>query len=105
MAHTMAYLGETIDAHLVAALGDDPVLLRELRRAFLDSALGAVSLMERARCDANWRMAAERLKGLAATFHGGELITLAEAAIAGAPGDPAVLRRIRALLAEIDPAA
>lgn len=101
----MAYLGETIDAHLVAALGDDPVLLRELRRAFLDSALSALNLLERARCDANWRMAAERLKGLAATFHGAELVILAETAIAGAPGDPSVLRRICALLAEIDPAA
>ncbi len=101
----MAYLGETIDAHLVAALGDDPVLLRELRRAFLDSALTALDLLERARCDANWRMAAERLKGLAATFHGAELIALAETALDGAPGDPAVLRSIRVLLHEIDPAA
>jgi HPt (histidine-containing phosphotransfer) domain-containing protein len=101
----MAYLGETIDAHLVAALGDDPALLRELRRAFLDSALTALDLLERARCDANWRMAAERLKGLAATFHGAELIDLAETALAGAPGDPAVLRKIRVLLREIDPAA
>lgn len=101
----MAYLGEAIDAHLVSALGDDPALLRELRRAFLDSALAAVGLLERARCDANWRTAAERLKGLAATFHGDELIALADQAIAGAPGDPAVVRKIRALLAEIDPAA
>lgn len=101
----MAYLGEAIDAHLVSALGDDPALLRELRRAFLDSALATVDLMQRARCDANWRMAAERLRGLAATFHGVELIALAEGAIAGAPGDPAILRRIRQLLDEIDPTA
>jgi HPt (histidine-containing phosphotransfer) domain-containing protein len=101
----MAYFGETIDAHLVSALGDDPALLRELRRAFLDSALGALDLMQRARCDANWQIAAERLKGLAATFHGSELIALADAAIAGVPGDPAVLRKIRALLGEIDPSA
>jgi len=101
----MAYLGEAIDAHLVSALGDDPALLRELRRAFLDSALAMLDLLERARCDANWRMAAERMKGLAATFHGDELVTLADDALAGAPGDPAVLRRIRALLGEIDPTA
>ncbi|WP_353229283.1 Hpt domain-containing protein [Novosphingobium sp.] len=99
----MAYLGEAIDAHLVSALGDDPALLRELRRAFLDSALAALDLMERARCDANWRVAAERIKGLAATFHGAELITLADEAIAGVPGDRAILRNIRALLREIDP--
>ena len=101
----MAYFGETIDAHLVSALGDDPDLLRELRRAFLDSALGALDLMQRARCDANWVMAAERLKGLAATFHGDELITLANAAIAGVPGDPLVQKKIRTLLREIDPSA
>ena len=39
-------------------------------------------------------MAAIRLKGLAATFGIIPLIQLAEAAIEGAPGDPAVLRRI-----------
>ena len=101
----MAYLGEAIDAHLVSALGDDPVLLRELRRAFLDSALASVDLLQRARCDANWRQAAERLKGLAATFHGEELIALADEALAGVPGDPSVLRRLRSLLQEIDPSA
>jgi HPt (histidine-containing phosphotransfer) domain-containing protein len=101
----MAYLGEAIDAHLVCALGDDPVLLRELRRAFLDSALGALDLLRRARCDANWVQAAERLRGLAATFHGTELMALAEDAMAGVPGDPAIVRRIGALLDEIDPQA
>ena len=99
----MAYLGQAIDAHLVNALGDDPALRRELRCAFLESAQAATDLMARARCDANWRQAAERLKGLAATFHGTELIDLADEAIAGVPGDPAILRRIRALLAEVDP--
>ncbi len=101
----MAYLGEAIDTHLVSALGDDPCLLRELRRAFLTSALATLDLLERARCDANWMMAAERMKGLAASFHGAELVALADEAIAGAPGDPVVLRQIRALLGEIDPAA
>ena len=99
----MAYFGEAIDGHLVSALGDDPALLRELRRAFLDSATAMLDLMERARCDANWHVATERLEGLAASFHGGALIALAQEARTGAPGDPAVLRRIRALLAEIDP--
>jgi hypothetical protein len=101
----MAYFGEAIDAHLVCALGDDPVLLRELRRAFLDSALAVADLMQRARCDANWLQAAERLRGLAATFHGEELMALADQAMAGVPGDPAILRQIRLLLAEIDPTA
>jgi hypothetical protein len=101
----MAFLGEAIDAHLVIALGDDLALREELRSAFLDSARAALDLMERARCDANWRLAAERMKGLAASFHGAELIALADEALIGAPGDPAVVRRIRALLQEVDPPA
>ena len=101
----MAYLGEAIDAHLVSALGDDPELLRELRRAFLDSALVSLDLLRRARCDANWRQAAERLNGLAASFHGEELMALAADAMVGVPGDPVILRRIGALLGEIDPTA
>src|SRR5690606_7504293 len=51
-------------------------------------------LMRRARCDANWHVAAERPKGLAATFGITPLNQLGEEAMAGAPGDPAVLRRI-----------
>lgn len=100
----MAYLGEAIDAHLVSALGDDPALRAELRAAFAESAHHALDLLRRARCDANWRLAAERLKGLAASFHGDELITLADAALSGVPGDPAVLRAIAALLHDVDPA-
>ncbi|EGD58747.1 hypothetical protein Y88_0805 [Novosphingobium nitrogenifigens DSM 19370] len=99
----MAHLGEAIDAHLAVVVGDDAVLHADLRRAFRESALGMVDLLERARCDANWVVAAERLENLAATFHGDELLTLARRAAAGAPGDPAILREIRALLREIEP--
>ena len=42
-------------------------------------------------------MAAERLKGLGASFHAGELVVLAEEALDGAPGDPAILRKLGAL--------
>lgn len=66
----------------------------DLRTAFTGSARDLSDLMRRSRCDANWEMAAIRLKGLAATFGIIPLIQLAEAAIEGAPGDPAVLRRI-----------
>lgn len=66
----------------------------DLRSAFMDSARDLADLMRRARCDANWEVAALRLKGLAATFGIIPLIELAEQAMAGAPGDPAVLREI-----------
>jgi len=66
----------------------------DLRGAFTGSARDLSDLMRRSRCDANWEMAATRLKGLAATFGIIPLIELAEEAIDGAPGDPAVLRQI-----------
>ena len=101
----MAYLGDAIDAHLAAATGDDPALFRELRAAFVESARGHLDLLGRARCDGNWEMAAMRLRSLAATFHAGELITLAEAALEAAPGEPTVLRRIAEALDSIEPTA
>lgn len=101
----MAYLGDAIDAHLAAATGDDPALFRELRAAFVESARGHLDLLGRARCDANWEMAAMRLKSLAATFHAGGLIELADQALAAAPGEPTILRRIGALLDSIEPSA
>jgi len=99
----MAYLGDAIDAHLAVATGDDPALFRELRAAFVESARHQLDLLGRSRCDANWEMAAMRLKGLAATFHAGDLIVLAEAALQAAPGEPTVQRRIADLLDSIEP--
>jgi acyl-homoserine lactone acylase PvdQ len=74
----------------------------ELRTAFVASATELADLLQRARCDANWSMAALRLKGLAATFGVIPLIQLAEQAMGGAPGDPAVVRDIRAVVAALD---
>lgn len=70
----------------------------DLRTAFTSGARDLTDLMRRARCDANWNMAALRLKSLAATFGIISLIQLAEDAMAGAPGDPAVLRQINAAI-------
>ncbi|BBC73023.1 conserved hypothetical protein [Altererythrobacter sp. B11] len=82
------------DSHLAAAAGQDLGLLAELRACFVDSLTQHVDLLGRARCDANWIMAALRLKGLGATFHSSELIDLAGEAVDGAPGDPVVLRKL-----------
>ena len=101
----MAYLGDAIDAHLAVATGDDPALFRELRAAFAESARRQLDLLGRARCDGNWEMAALRLKSLAATFHAEDLIAAADEALQGAPGEPAILRRIAALLDSIEPTA
>ena len=92
----MVYENGALDETLAAAAGDDAALLAELRAAFVESLDLQVDLLKRARCDGNWTIAAMRLKGLAASFHASELIRLAEEAIASAPGEPTVVRRIEA---------
>jgi HPt (histidine-containing phosphotransfer) domain-containing protein len=91
----MAYEVGALDATLAAAAGEDASLFSELRQAFIESLDRQVDLLRRSRCDGNWQMAAMRIKGLAASFHADALIDLAEEALDGAPGDPAVIRRIQ----------
>lgn len=90
----MAYEAGALNETLAAAAGDDPALLAELHAAFAESVARNIDLLRRARCDGNWQVAALRLKGLAASFHAGELLALAEEALDGAPGEPGVLRRL-----------
>jgi len=97
----MAYDPGTLEAALSAAVGSDPALISDLRRAFFDSAERQVDLLARARCDANWTMAALRLKGLCASFGVNKLMNLADEALESAPGDPVILRRISQMLAAI----
>ena len=93
---------EATAATLTAAAGDDPALMSELRGAFRESLAHQIDLLRRARCDGNWLIAAQRIKGLAASFHADELIQLAQGAIDTAPGDPVALRRLDAFLADLD---
>jgi hypothetical protein len=93
MAHEVA----DFDTTLAAAAGEDLALLAELRAAFLESLAQQVDLLKRARCDGNWEVAALRLKGLGSSFHAPELVKLAQDALDGAPGEPAVLRKLTAL--------
>ncbi|MBA3863766.1 MAG: Hpt domain-containing protein [Erythrobacter sp.] len=95
----MAFDNGALDATLAAAAGDDAVLLRELRAAFLESAARQLDLLKRARCDGNWNVAAMRLKGLAASFHADDLLQAAEIALRAAPGEPLAIREIEAVLA------
>lgn len=94
----MAFEAHEFDATLAAAAGDDPGLHAELRALFVDSVERQLDLLSRARCDGNWQVAAMRLKGIASSFHALPLIELAEEALEGAPGEPGVLRRIRAFI-------
>jgi len=96
----MLYENGALDANLAAAAGDDAALLAELRGAFVDSLTRQIDLLKRSRCDANWDVAAMRLKGLAASFHAGDLINLADEAVNSAPGEPTIIRKIEAFLAD-----
>jgi len=99
----MAYDSGVLDSALAAAVGDDPSLIAELRGAFMESALKQADLLGRARCDANWRMAAWRLKGLAASFGAVRLMQAADEAAETAPGDPVAIRRVNAAISSFAP--
>lgn len=98
----MAYDPGTLEAALSAAVGSDIALIAELRRAFIESAERQVDLLSRSRCDANWTMAALRLKGLCASFGVNHVMNLADEALEGAPGDPVILRKLSQALVAIE---
>lgn len=83
------------DTTLAAAAGEDAALLAELRAGFLESLSHQIDLLSRARCDGNWHVAAQRLRRLGASFHASALQKLAEEAADSAPGDPAIIRKLR----------
>jgi HPt (histidine-containing phosphotransfer) domain-containing protein len=97
----MSYDPGALNAALAAAVGDDRLLIEELRAVFMESAKRQVDLLGRARCDANWQLAAWRLKGLAASFGLTGLMATADEAADAAPGDPRILRRLRAMLDDL----
>lgn len=90
----------SFEATLAAAAGEDAGLLAELKDAFGQSLRHHVDLLSRARCDGNWVVAAQRIRGLAASFHAGELMQLADTALQSAPGDPVILRELQHFLME-----
>lgn len=96
----MAYEASEFNANLAAAAGDDPLLRAELRACFVDSMNSQIDLLQRARCDGNWHIAAQRLRGLANSFHAFDLTMLAEEALDAAPGDPVITRKLSRFAAE-----
>lgn len=97
----MAFEFGALDATLSAAAGDDRELFHELRMGFVESLSRQVDLLRRSRCDANWQVTAKRILGLAESFHLSELALLAEQALAAAPGEPVVVRRLQLFLDEV----
>lgn len=98
----MSYDPGAIEAALAAAVGDEPALIAELRVAFHDSAERALAAMAAAADEPEWRAAAWRLKGLAASFGAVRLMSAAEGAVAAAPGDPLTLARLRRDIDRLD---
>ncbi|MPS69418.1 Hpt domain-containing protein [Novosphingobium aerophilum] len=96
----MAYEAGALEATLAAAAGGDSALFAELRASYAESVMRQADLLARSRCDGNWHLAAMRLKGLAASFHSMKLLVLAEEALQSAPGEPAVIRKLKAYLTE-----
>ena len=90
----MAFETGSFDTTLAAAAGDDPGLLIELRHGYGLSVAHQLDLLVRSRCDANWAMAAARMRSLAAGFHDTALMDLAEMALAAAPGEPTIIDAI-----------
>lgn len=88
----MRYAPLSLNAALVEAVGDDPALIADLRAAFLAGARQHLDQLSRATADADRRLAAWKLQGLAASFGAGEVMALAEKA-AGGSGDPARITR------------
>jgi len=91
----MAHYDNDFRQMLASSLGDDPMLVEQLQKDFLDAVGTQIDLMSRARCDGNWFISARRLHGIAASFSAQELLTLADQASAGAPGDPVALRDLQ----------
>jgi len=95
----MVYDPGALHIALASAVGDDSNLIAELRGAFLESAESLVDQMRSARGSPEWRMAALRLQGLAASFGAVALMDVAVHAIERTPGDAAVIADLRAAIA------
>ena len=90
----MAYDPGQIDATLAAAVGDEPALIAELHQAFREGAANALAALQAADDHEEWRRAAWRLKGLAASFGAVRLMALATEATEAQAGDPALMKRL-----------
>jgi hypothetical protein len=98
----MAFDYRGLDWGIASALGDDTALLSELHHALVVDAKAAADLLQRSRCDANWRVAAQRLRGLALSFGSTRLVKAAEMALNLAPGDPSSLKAVNRAIARLE---
>ncbi|OMJ33894.1 Hpt domain-containing protein [Sphingomonas sp. Sph1(2015)] len=90
----MTYEHGTIDSTLAAVAGDEPAVIQELRHAFVEGVTRAMEAMHMAEDAGEWREAALRLKGLAASVNALPLMTLAAQAAELESPDVQLLDRI-----------
>ncbi|WP_347091010.1 Hpt domain-containing protein [Sphingomonas parapaucimobilis] len=90
----MTYEHGTIDSTLAAVAGDEPAVIQELRHAFVEGVTRAMEAMHMAEDAGEWREAALRLKGLAASVNALPLMTLAAQAAELESPDARLLDRI-----------
>ncbi|WP_294236252.1 Hpt domain-containing protein [uncultured Sphingomonas sp.] len=91
----------TIDSALAAVAGDEPAVIQDLRRAFVEGVTRAVEAMHLAQGSQEWREAALRLKGLAASVNALPLMTLAGQAAEHDAPDVESLDRIGEVVARL----
>jgi HPt (histidine-containing phosphotransfer) domain-containing protein len=85
---------QALSTSLAAAVGEDPALVAELQTAFVESARRHHEAILRAGTDAEWREAALRMKGLAASFGATALMVEADRAATARRGDSASLQAL-----------
>lgn len=95
----MAYEPPALDSALAAAVGDDPSLVAELRQAFFESARRHAEALSGAASDADWKTAALRLQGLAASFGAMPLMVAASEAASASAGDRNALAKVGVAMA------
>ena len=91
----------SIDQALAAATGNDDALLADLRAVFLESAARHALSLAGAASVADWRDAAWRLKGCAASFGAAELMAAADRAAAARVRDPLAVADVAAALNDL----
>jgi histidine phosphotransfer protein HptB len=98
----MSYNPGALEAALAAAVGDEPLLIAELRGVFFENAKAYIVALTVAKSIDDWHDAARRLHSLAASFGVVRLMDVASQAVHANHIDPAVLRKIERAMAALD---
>ncbi|MFM9976905.1 MAG: Hpt domain-containing protein [Sphingomonadaceae bacterium] len=101
MGAAMAYDPGALEGTLTAAIGEQPLLIAELRTVFFEAAEHHLVALRGAPDAVEWRLAAGRLNGLAASFGALRLMGVAAQAMRADRVDPVMLVRIERTVARL----